>query len=80
MEYIREGSTLPVPFNIIPTLKNLTDIFNAIRRRFGKTQQAHPNVNTNSNNLNPILNNETRRISMGGSEITYNVSVTGFFC
>ena len=32
MEYIKDGSTLPVPFNIIPTFKSFYLIFKKLKR------------------------------------------------
>jgi hypothetical protein len=74
MEYIRDGSTLPVPFNIIPTPKSLIDIFRNIKKRIQQRNANSSDTNGALNQLAKDASNETRRISMGGTEITYNVS------
>ena len=40
MEYIKEGFTLPVPINVIPTSSAIIDFVKAIRRRINKSQNA----------------------------------------
>lgn len=40
MEYIKEGFTLPVPINMIPTSSAIIDFVKAIRRRINKNQNS----------------------------------------
>ncbi len=42
MEYIKEGSTLPVPFNLIPTPKAFVIINNKIKEFIKKKKNPNP--------------------------------------
>ncbi len=54
MEYIKEGSTLPVPFNIIPTPKSCINIFKKLSNLCNKKSHSMSNEETSIPQTRPI--------------------------
>ena len=86
MEFIKDGATLPVPFNLIPTP---AIIINLVKRVCCK--KCFPEVNRPDNEFNPASmrsngapngavpgNKNERRQSIGGNVLTYKVSPLSF--
>ena len=84
MEYIKEGSTLPVPLNIIPTPKSIHSIFNKILKFWKRKYSEKPEIDlqnperthkTYQKNEVPNLKAtvSTRKQSSSSDELTYIV-------
>ena len=48
MEYIKEGYTLPVPFNLIPTISSIKKMYNLVTTCWAKIKR-HEQDQTNNN-------------------------------
>ena len=60
MEYIKEGYTLPVPFNLIPTISSIKIMYNLIKsclKKRAQGDQTNNTANKNNNNNNNNINN-----------------------
>lgn len=58
MEYIRENSTLPVPFNLIPTPNDFIFLFNKIKKLICKRSNDELDESPPQNRLNRYKMNE----------------------
>ena len=81
MEYIKDGGTLPVPFNIIPTPKAFYISFKKIIDVFKKKkkQQSQPKIRIEENNLQPIRNGGKKIPSMVNNVTEQVQNVLNFF-
>jgi hypothetical protein len=59
MEYVKEGNTLPVPFNLIPTISSIKIMFNFMISCFKKSNQPDQtnNIINNGGHLNDAEGN-----------------------
>jgi hypothetical protein len=84
MEYIRQGGTLPVPFNIIPTPKSFYNLIKRLTYCFSKKKQPPkqelemPSIRQGKRMQNPVSNGlqkTPRRQSNAEDDLTYIVRV-----
>ena len=89
MEYIQEGATLPVPFNIIPTpksfyylIKNLIDLVMCRRKKAEETTEKPKDLNDDLPPIKPrgkAANNNLDAVENGLKPVKQvNIKITYF--